>query len=216
MKAPKRTTPRQREESQLGGKNHWSPLNSNGKRPEPRSGCHTGHPQGNRQWRGKDGTRGTANFSSATTSWGKGPGGGHLRQRLAPSEMEGVGETLPQVAPCNEGDTLTKPELNRVQSPLWETCPSSFSSPGPKSYHRDPEVSSTGSVCIGPVSNSNPDVESSEHEESGNRKGPYQNSGHCAHRGVFFTTHSVDGVGGSMRQKRFLGITSRIHIPVPP
>ena len=62
-------------------------------------------------------------------------GSGPLRPRPAPSEVEGVGETSPQVALSKEGDTSTKPALTRVQTTVWETCPSGFPSPGPKSYH---------------------------------------------------------------------------------
>ena len=43
-------------------------------------------------------------------------GSGHLRQRLAPNDLGGVGETSPQVSPSKEGENSTKPELNRVQS----------------------------------------------------------------------------------------------------
>jgi len=140
--------------------------------------------QGNRQWRGKGGTQGTANFSSTTSSWGKGLGRGHLRERPAPGEVEGVGETSPQVAPSKEGDNSTKPVLNRVQHILWETCPSGFPSPGLESYHRDLKVSSAGSVCIESVSNSNPDADSSEHEERRHRKTHYPSQPLCSQRGL--------------------------------
>ena len=61
----------------------------------------------------------------------KGFGNGCVGKQLVPDDLGGVGEASPRNYVPKEGDNLTKPELNHVQSTTWET--SSYGDPDPRS-----------------------------------------------------------------------------------
>ena len=109
-------------------------------------------------------------------------GSGHRRQRLAPNDLGGVGETSPPVSPPKEGDNSTKPELNHVQSTTVPVFAKEKSVRSSGKDNNDAGSSSADSVRIQSASNS--DIDSSEEEEGGNRQGPHKKNSQSAHSGA--------------------------------
>ena len=132
---PGRTTLGGTEGKSSRANNFWSPLKSkSGVSTMPKNGNHTGQQSSKEK-----------------------AGSGHRRQRLAPNDLGGVGETSPPVSPPKEGDNSTKPELNHVQSTTVPVFAKEKSVRSSGKDNNDAGSSSADSVRIQSASNSDID-----------------------------------------------------------